>query len=283
MVKIKSLKGVDFDIIYEGFKKAFQDYEIQLNQDELKSMLLRRGFVPELSFAAFDKDEMVAFTLNGIGEFQTKKTAYDTGTGTIETYRGRGLASEIFEYSIPHLKAAGVQHYLLEVLQHNTKAVSIYEKLGFKVSREFNYFVANQNDMKFDSIKPLNPIMIKQIDLNQCKTCSFEDFHSSWQNSFDAISRDPSRFIYLGAFKSEELVGFCIFEPSSGDITQIGVNPSHRRQGIGSHLLKEALKFNRYDSIKVINTEIACESINKFMAYHSVPLSGKQFEMIRKI
>jgi ribosomal protein S18 acetylase RimI-like enzyme len=79
---------------------------VQITPDELRTMLRRRGFDPALSFAAFDGCIM-GFTLNGTGTFGGVPTAYDTGTGTLPEYRGRGLATQIFETSLPHLRAAG--------------------------------------------------------------------------------------------------------------------------------------------------------------------------------
>ena len=140
METIKSLDTLSFGSLFTAFNEAFRDYEIQVNSEELSVMLSRRGFVPSLSFGLFEDDKLIAFTLNGIGEFNSQRTAYDTGTGTIKEYRGKGLASKIFTDSLPFLKEAGVSQYLLEVLQHNTSAVSVYRKLGFAVSREFNYF-----------------------------------------------------------------------------------------------------------------------------------------------
>ena len=67
-------------------------------------MLKRRGYNPQLSFAAFDNDEIVAFTLNGTGTFNGVLTAYDTGTGTIKQYRGQSIAGKIFTHSLPFLK-----------------------------------------------------------------------------------------------------------------------------------------------------------------------------------
>ncbi len=101
MLRIKSLKQIDFDSIYQAFREAFVDYEIQLNKRELDRMLQRRGFIAELSFAAFDGDKIASFTLNGIGCFNGLKTAYDTGTGTIREYQGQGLATQVFRYSEP--------------------------------------------------------------------------------------------------------------------------------------------------------------------------------------
>lgn len=100
-MEIRSLKHTDFDTLFRGFEKAFADYEIHFEREEVRSMLKRRGFNPELSFAAFDNDDIVAFTLNGTGVFNGIPTAYDTGTGTVGEYRGQGIAGKIFTYSIP--------------------------------------------------------------------------------------------------------------------------------------------------------------------------------------
>lgn len=284
MTSIKSLENSSFDAIYGAFSEAFVDYEMQLDKEELKAMLRRRGFIPKLSFGAFLNDKIIAFTFNGIGSFNDKKTAYDTGTGTIKEYRGQGHATKIFEYSIPFLKDAGVTQYLLEVLQHNSKAVSIYKKLGFDVSREFNYFLQENENLRFCS-KPSNlNFQTKIIDLAQIDSCSiFCDFNPSWQNSIEAIKRNPVDFKIIGASIEHDLVGYCIFEPNSGDITQIAVDKRYRRNGIGTQLLKEVLKFNLNDSVKIINTKSNCLSITHFLEANSIPLSGKQFEMIKQL
>ena len=120
-MEIKSLEKTSFGTLSEAFGQAFADYEVQLDKTQLRRMLRRRGFDPRLSFAAFDGERIAAFTLNGTGNFNGLPTAYDTGTGTLEAYRGQGLAAKVFEHSIPYLREAGIRQYLLEVLQHNTK------------------------------------------------------------------------------------------------------------------------------------------------------------------
>ncbi len=283
METIKSLKNIPFTTLFTAFEKAFSDYEMQLNSKELQTMLNRRGFIPELSFGAFEGNEIIAFTFNGIGNYNGVKTAYDTGTGTLKEYRGKGLASSVFIYSIPYLKKAGIKQYLLEVLQHNTKAFSVYKKLGFEVSREFNYFTQNNEGISLIS-KDVAGIYFKQTGLSGKESMStFWDFTPSWQNSFEAIERNPGDFIIMGAFMNKVLVGYCIFEPNSGDITQLAVEKEHRRKGIATNLLKDALKLNSHNSVKAINTEINCQSITKFLESNGISLQGKQFEMIKKL
>lgn len=283
-MEIKSLAKTGFDAIYQAFADAFADYEIQMNKTQLQTMLKRRGFNPDLSFAAFEGDDILAFTFNGIGAFNGIPTAYDTGTGTLKAYRGQGLATRIFEYSIPYLKDAGIQQYLLEVLQHNTAAVSVYRKLGFEVTREFNYFTQKNEDV-YNEIKNADePYVINKIDINQFGSLpDLGDFFASWQNSFESIERAQDDFICLGVFFRENLVGYCIFEPGSGDITQLAVEKQHRRKGIASMLLREILQLNKYDTVKVINTDISCDLITGFLSAKNITLRGKQFEMIKTI
>lgn len=279
-IVISTLDTLPTGAIFQAFSDAFSDYEMQLNRAELESMLKRRGFVPELSFGAFHEGKLVSFTFNGIGDYHGEKTAYDTGTGTVKEFRGQGLASGVFRYSIPFLKKAGVSKYLLEVLQHNRGAVSVYSKLGFKVSREFNYFSCARDDVKIVHKASVPSFDIRPLDLSMRRTMEgFWDFSPSWQNDFNSIHRSREYFRMMGAFQGAELLGYAIIAPASGDVTQIAVKKSERRKGIATSLLKEILKEIHHTSIKVINTDIGCSSITGFLEAHSLAIAGTQYEM----
>jgi len=283
-MEIKSLIETDFDTIFRAFNQAFADYEIQLDRQQLQTMVKRRGFNPGLSFAAFEGNEIVAFTLNGTGNFNGIETAYDTGTGTLKEYRGKGLATQIFEYSIPYLREQNIKQYLLEVLQHNTKAVSVYKNIGFEVSREFNYFRQENKKIKNDIKTSDIPCSIKQINIRDFDFLpDFRDFYPSWQNSFESINRASNDFVSLGAFIENKLAGYCVFEPVSGDITQIAVDKQYRREGIASLLLREMTGLNKNQAVKIINTDISCSSITAFLKSKNIEITGMQYEMIREI
>lgn len=195
-----------------------------------------------------------------------------------------GLATKIPEYSISYLKEVNINHYQLEFLKQNTKAVSVYRKIGFNVTREFNYLVWKHEDLK-DEIKNsdylylIEPFNIKKYD----SISDFWDFYPSWQNSFESIQRAEEDFISLGVFEDKKLVGYCVFEPDSGDITQKAVDKAHRRKGIASLLLREVSKLYKNTETKLINTDIARSSIVDFLNSKNIEITGKQFEMIKKI
>lgn len=283
-MEIKSLKDTDFDTIFEGFEQAFAEYELQQDRVQLQKMLKRRGFMPELSFAAFEGNKIVAFTLNGIGNYKGVPTAYDTGTGTLKEYRGKGLATRIFEYSIPYLKEANLKQYLLEVLQHNTKAVSVYRNLGFETTQEYNYFIQEKGKIANPHGEPDFPYSIREIDIKKYDVIpEFWDFQPSWQNSLESVERAAGDFLSWGIFTGNKLIGYCIFEPASGDITQIAVDKNYRRKEIGSLLFQQIIESNQSDFIKVINANISCDAITNFLKGKNIHMKGRQFEMIKAL
>lgn len=280
-IEIRSLANISFDQIYETHLKAFKDYPFQWSKEALEKTIYRRGYDASISFGAFHKNELVSFTLNGIGTYNSLKTVYDTGTGTIEEFRGKGLATQIFEFSIPHLKNMGVQQYVLEVLEDNEKAISVYSKQGFYVSRKFDCFRVNSNDWKLETVKN-NEVEFKEIDFNyQAQMTSMIDFNLSWQNNFQALAKQPSDFKLIGVFHQKILIAYGIIEPETGDISQLAVKKDFRRNRIGSILLNELKKLNKADIIKVVNIESNQDAIITFLTNNGIPKIVSQFEMIR--
>ena len=283
MEQFRSLKGLTSDELYMAFQDAFADYEMQLNQAQLEAMLKRRGFRPELSFGAFDGDKLVSFTFNGIGHYNDLPTAYDTGTGTTKEYRRKGLAKKIFEYSIPFLKKAGIEQYILEVLQHNESAVDLYKKTGFEVLREYEYFVFEKSAVSINPSSMNESFMLQEnFDLLEVDRKKFWDFHPSWQNSFDSVARQPEAFRSLGIYREGELIAYSIFEPTNGDITQFAVHKDFRRKGLATILFKEMLDRMDPEELKIINTVLSSEPIEGFLKALNLHSTGKQYEMIRR-
>lgn len=283
-MEIRSLSDTSSNKLFQAFRDAFMDYEMQLDQHELDNMLKRRGFDPELSFGAFDRDRLVAFTFNGTGKFRGVKTAYDTGTGTVKAYRGQGLAGKIFQYSIPWLKKAGIRQYLLEVLQHNESAVKLYRRLGFEVTREFYYYVMKKADLNLQPVPVGSAYHLEKADVPELlEAFDFSDIVPSWQNSNDSIRRGLTRFSAMTIRYRGEVIATCIYEPGSGDITSMAVSPGHRRKGLGTSLLDTVIRDISSDVVKVINIPTDADGVTAFLSSCNMQHSGKQFEMIRAI
>lgn len=280
-MEIRNLGNISFDTLFNAFERAFSDYEVHFEKEEVRSMLIRRGYDPRLSFAAFDKDDIVAFTLNGIGMFNGIPTAYDTGTGTVREYRGQGIAGKIFSYSLPYLKEAGVRQYLLEVLQNNSKAIAVYNKMNFKTTRELDCY--RQTIDKIQKPMPDDDCIIRPVEIEFIRQAqSFCDFVPSWQNSFESIVRGKERLMFYGAFIAREPVGYCVSDPATGDLTQIAVRKGYRRKGIATRLLQEAVGRMKTDYVKVLNISSDSQVMQAFLESNKITLASTQFEMLLK-
>lgn len=281
--EIKSLLEISFDELFETHLRAFKDYPFQWTKEALWKTIHRRGYHASFSYGAFYKNELISFTLNGIGTFHGKLTAYDTGTGTVEEHRGKGIASTIFAHSIPFLKAEGVEQYVLEVLEDNKNAFSVYSKQGFQVSRKFDCFRVNVADWNVKTNENQD-IYLKEIDFTyQSHMHAMIDFELSWQNNFQALSKKPSDFKIMGAFHQHDLVGYGIIEPETGDIPQLAVHRDYRRNGIGTILLNKLIQLNKAPISKVINIESNQHEIISFLSKNNMPKIISQFEMIKCI
>ena len=280
-MEIQSLEHIDFDRLHRGFQAAFCDYAISFDKEELRSMLERRGYVPRLSFAAFEGDEIVAFTLNAIGTFEGVATAYDTGTGTSPAWRGRGLAGEIFARALPHLRQEGVGQYLLEVLRSNGAAIEVYRRMGFEVARELDCF-----RQSVDEIAPCHaaPCRVVEVDAERvAEVRTVLDFRPSWQNGIESIVRGRRGLVCLGAFDGAILAGYSVFDPVTGDVAQIAVRPEARRRGVASQLLGEAVARMKAAAVKVLNVDARDSAMHSFLANRNIAPAANQLEMIRVI
>lgn len=278
-----NLGKCDFDTVFKAFERAFSDYEIKFEKEEVRSMLKRRGYNPRLSFAAVDNGAIVAFTLNGIGCHNGIPTAYDTGTGTVKEYRGQGIAGQTFNHALPYLREAGIRQYLLEVLQNNLRAISVYQKMDFAVSREF---ICYRQTLPLISLRPsdcenancnigqVSPEFIRRAQ-------NFCDCLPSWQNSIDSICRGAADLTCLGATIDGKPAGICVFDANTGDLTQIAVAKEFRRRGIASELLAEAVGTFHTDFIKVLNISPDNRSLQEFLEHRNIVPASRQFEMIK--
>lgn len=284
-IRIDSLTKVPFEAVADAFLEAFADYGMTLDYESLAAMLKRRGARFDLSFAAFAGNRIVSFIINGVGEFAGQTTAYDTGTGTVKEFRGRGLTDRIFNYSVSRLVEAGVERYLLEVLTHNAPAVKIYSRQGFSVVREFECYTApNAQAAAQLSAKVAAAVRVEAVSVADIERhAEFMDFAPSWQNSLESVKRNPEAFLCLMAYDGERPIGWGVSETAYGDITLLAVDRRYRRRGVGSRLLLELIKKNHIGSAKVLNIEDseAAEPAKRFLESVGFSLSCRQYEMVR--
>ncbi|MCL2111331.1 MAG: GNAT family N-acetyltransferase [Clostridiales bacterium] len=141
MYEFRNLENVGLDDITDTWNRAFSDYVVPLEMtlESVDAYLKVTGVDRRQSYGTFCGGELVGLLLNSVDTFRGSLAAYDAMTGIVPEHRGRGLFSQMFEYTRDSLKAGGITHYYLEVITTNERARSIYTKKGGKILRELAF------------------------------------------------------------------------------------------------------------------------------------------------
>jgi len=271
------LTAADFSSLYACFLKAFSDYavDMRMSEQQFAQRLTRDGVQLEISVGAFDDERMIGFYMNGLGDWQGKLTAYDSGTGIVPDYRGRGVAQVLFAFLVSKLKERGVSQYLLEVLTSNERAVALYRKLGFVEVRKLAVLRSER------IVEPIDDFELCRLDRPDWKLFqSFWDGYPSWQNSVEAVERIPNERVMMGAYVDGACVGYGVVFRPAANLMQLAVAPAHRRKGIGTRILS-ALSGD--GTLKVTNIDENLKGTLAFFEATGFRLVVEQFEMCKSL
>lgn len=268
---IRTLTHDDFESLYAAFSAAFSDYVVPfaITREQLAEMITRRGWVPELSVAAFEGDAIVAFTVNCV----EGDRAYDSGTGVVPTHRRLGLGRQVMEKSFELLRGQ-CREFVLEVIATNTKAYDLYRSLGFEVSRGFQCWTYEGES---------HSLTVSQSHTDPVRPCDCEtvrlsvDIEPSWQNSDASIARARAERVTIGDER-----GYAIIFPGNGDLPQLAVRRDARRRGVGTQLLQDAASLAG-KPLRILNVDERDEGIAAFLEHTGARRTVRQFEMIRTL
>lgn len=286
-----------FPLIYQCFVEAFADYHLDvsyMNEESMYNRTVKNGVDFQSSVGAFVDGKMVGITLTGIDTWENQKTAFDASTGIIKEYRGKGIAREMFEYSIPRLKQLGVKQFLLEVLQVNEAAIKAYKKSGFEVTRELDCFKMDLKDfkrpVKTDDID--DTVSIRPVDKDMLpRFAAHLDWTPSWENSLATVARIPDTVFLYGAFiddnddNDDNCVGIAAYYPGLKWVTTVIVDKAFRRRGIGAQLITRLIDDlpPDTDTIKMVNVLHTDQGMIDFVQGLGFKEYVTQFEMAWKM
>ncbi|RLC24717.1 MAG: hypothetical protein DRH21_05060, partial [Deltaproteobacteria bacterium] len=283
-VSYKNLVNVSFDELYNTFVDAFSDYAVDvsyMNPYVMHNRAVKNGYDPESSVGVFENENLVGFTLVGIDKHFEEPAAFDIMTGIVKDYRGKGIASQMFDFIKPTLKKQKIRQFFLEVLQENNAAIRAYQKTGFKITRSLECFIMDTKNFKptQDSRIPLQFKQLNSSDIDDFET--FADWAPSWENSFNAIKRIPDETIIIDAEYSINKVGLIVYYPLTNWIMALQVDPKYRKMGVGSALIGKLIdEINgRTNQIKFLNIQSEDEDLIAFLKANGFELMTSQYEM----
>ncbi len=278
-----TIKQADAAQLPEAVNTAFADYFLNMSYmtaEKIAYRLNKNSVDYSVSVGAFYDESMIGFTMIGIAEYNGELAAFDAMTGIVKAYRNQGLASRMFEYALPALKAKGVQTFYLDVLQVNEAAIKAYAKNGFAISRSFYC-----GELKFSAFKPSSTP--SGIVIRAAKTAIIADFESdfscnlAWENSLQSMLNIADKLICLGAFSGETCVGIVVYSPSLNWILNLTVKKEYRRKGIAAALLTQLIAqlSPELNSLKITNIDTEAPEFIQFLNNKGFENYTNQYEM----
>jgi len=275
-MQFKTLDHTSIDHITKAFNAAFADYEIQLQltAEELLQKVKIEDISFEFSVGAFDKGVLVGFIFFGIDDnVNGMKTAWDGGTGVIPSYRGQKLTQRMFGFILPMLKQCKVERVLLEVLENNNVAGSIYEKLDFVKTRKLNAYKG--------TLTELRPAEHK-IEVLECfdaeHLLSLGDFQPPWQQMNRRVKNWGDVVTTIGIKCQKDVVAYAHYNTATKRVLQFAVKKEHRNKGMANALFSHIAGDNSAP-ITIINVDDGSPSTNSFLNSMGLHRFISQYEM----
>jgi len=268
----RQLSSDDFSELFQTFKSSFSNNAVKLQPTEEEfahRIFTKLDMDNEISAAAYDGDEMRGFILHTSNIYQGIPTAYNGGTGVLPGFRNQKVAEQLYEFLIPKIRAKFLARILLEVVDVNEYAIKLYEKIGFVFKRHLRCY------QQVDPIKGNAP---KDVYTGNISEINFliKDFDTSFLDSEPHIN--TSGETVLVARENHKVIGYLIFQPSIGRISQMAVENNYRNQLIGTSLLCEAQRLAR-KKLTIMNIPEDEKGFDSFLKKCGFENQVNQFEM----
>jgi GNAT superfamily N-acetyltransferase len=261
-MEIKNLGLTNIESIFRCFCKVFLNYlvPVSTNYEETSVRWKNAGVDLSISYGAFQEKDLVAFVLNS----KNKNTIHHFVLGVTPEFRGQGLISKILT-QIPFENKI----FRLEVISENHKALRLYEKLGYQITRSLECF---EGILTLPNLK------------------------SSW--NYDVLPFQGDRFLPLRLYRPsfemtniplvspilcethvlkdrEETLAYAHFLPSSLLLLEVG------SKGINElDCLFMKMKLHQ-QKIYLMNIDLSAEFFRDYLLKRGLKNSVRQFEMQR--
>lgn len=243
---IKTLGNIDFDEFLDCFLVAFENYFVKMPTDKnyYKARWEAASVDFNLSYGLFDNERLIGFIIHAIDQRNGVVTAFNTGTGVIPEYRGKGIVKSIYEFAIKDLEQKGIEKSTLEVITKNEIAIRTYKSIGFEIYKKYRCFNGTINLENYGAVD-LEEIEFNKLDWENLPNQKFY----SWDNQKESIQKGNYRFFRI--LKEKIIESFFVINPDTGYLAQFDLmsnsNEGWNRLFAGISQISDTIKINNID------------------------------------
>lgn len=283
-MRITTLESLTMRGINDALLRAFKGYFVELPDDvEYWAGRMRAArYRPDLSFGCWEGEEMMGFILNGIDTYHGVRTAFNTGTGVFEEYRGLAVVDRIYEHALPLLREAGIEQCALEVIVVNHRAIRVYERIGFKTARRVCCF-RGEIPLKDTGV------MVREVPFLDIAVLPGREL-DDWENCNEGISAVLDLLKICAVEWQGRTVGHFAINPQSGLMSRAEVlDPEdkeawkHLIQGAAMVSQKRSGEANERALVRMNNVDISRNDLRLGFLAAGMTNPIDQFEMVMEI
>jgi RimJ/RimL family protein N-acetyltransferase len=136
LVKLRPSTELARPALAELFTAAYEDYYVPFQIDEARLAHMVDAFDLDLdrSLVAWEGEEKVGLANLGLRGERT----WLGGVGVVKASRRRGIGEQLTRALLDQAREADAREMVLEVITQNEPAIALYEKLGFRKTRELD-------------------------------------------------------------------------------------------------------------------------------------------------
>lgn len=269
-MEVLTLNNASFEELIDCFLLAFENYHVKMpsNKDYYERRWKAAKVDYTLSYGMFTNGRLIGFIIHAIDNRFGIKTAFNTGTGVIPEFRGQRIIKSIYDLAIHDLKYNGIEKSTLEVIQENKKAIKAYQRVGFKICKEYNCFAGNINIDSEEEIR-LEKIDYKEFDWNSLPN---QDFYSWDFQKETIIGREYSFYQIVYDAKPES---YFIFNEENKYIAQFDLFANNNNAW--TRLFQGIKQIS--NEVKIINVDNRLIDKLNMINKIGIPRSVDQYEM----
>ncbi|MCF8238794.1 MAG: GNAT family N-acetyltransferase [Saprospiraceae bacterium] len=269
-MEVGSLADVDITTLVDCFLRSFAGYFVQLPTEVTywEDRFGDSGVDYGLSFGVFDTSQLVGFMIHCIGLEKGQKVAFNTGTGVLPAYRGQGLVDQMMAAAKLKFLDEGIEVYRLEVIDQNTRAIRVYERIGLHIKRRLKCYQGHLTEATEKQIK------LVEVPLASFKKDADNSGPYAWDMSLSSILRAGDRYRGYQVFRpgEEKSPGYFIIDREKAHLAQMET-PSGDWDGLFSGV------WQLVHSIKINNIDAGRTDLIQWLESAHVPNVIDQFEM----
>ncbi len=161
--------------------------------------------------------------------------------------QGQALVDKLYAIAIPIFKKKKIRKCVLEVINNNSKAIRVYERIGFRKVRDLKCYNGEINTSIIDDSK-IDKIAFGKIP----KNLSNRNCHYSWDNMSQAIIRSEIYETFVVKKTNNKTLGYFTINPQNGYLVQVeSLNGKYKTVLSAASIISNKLKINNVESTRI--------------------------------